>query len=242
MASGEQLAREKVPMPQDSVKPPAQDSKLKPGTYGAKGDPYVYTVREDGSITVAKDGGEPRHVAPDTMAYDAIVEQFDNGTLKPVAAGSQFARDGVEFKEPGPGEIKSEPMGEKPQIVGGREDNPQIADMPFEWQKGGTPAFKDRVSGAVDKFMGFNKAAGGAIIGANKAAGDAVIHAAPYVESAVKAVGEAASPGGPGLAYAAKAAVGRGAAMIAKLKSKYDQANDTLSKYNATVKGGGTVK
>lgn len=60
----------------------AEAGRPAPGLYGADGDPYVYEVMADGSITLA-DGptGKGITVTPDSVAFRAIMGQIDSGTL-----------------------------------------------------------------------------------------------------------------------------------------------------------------
>jgi hypothetical protein len=58
-----------------------EDVASRKGTYHADGDPWIYKVLEDGSVTAIKDGVEKR-VADGSQAWDAIIAQIDKGQLK----------------------------------------------------------------------------------------------------------------------------------------------------------------
>jgi hypothetical protein len=86
-------------MPQDSAKKPFVGADLKPlpnpfqpkpGTYGAEGDPWVYTVDGSGGVQVAKGGAPPIAVRPGSYAHENMINeiksQIESGQLRAIGA------------------------------------------------------------------------------------------------------------------------------------------------------------
>jgi hypothetical protein len=191
-------------MPQDSAPRPFVGHDLKPlsppfspkaGTYGAEGDPWVYTVDDSGAIQVSRDG-KVIPVRPGSFAHDAIMEQMSGGTLK--STGSVVAGGA-----PGPGPVPQGAMA-TPIMAGPMAGGPPGAAPAGASATPVPPAPAPSFGEALGKYAIHNDA-------------------------------------GPLVDYIGSA-IGRGAATIKRLREAVSGVNDTLTQYNKTVAGGGSIK
>lgn len=114
----------------------------KPGTYGAKGDPYAYTVNDDGSITLTEGPTGKGVTLRKGTAFDAIMKQITDGVL---SAGTKprELNDDEKFKQRGDS------------IAQQREEH--LDDALASLKPEGVPSLEDKINTAATNALAKKK-------------------------------------------------------------------------------------
>lgn len=217
-----------TPLVSESV-PGAAPNAIPIGVFGAKGDPWKYDVRPDGSIAVTGPDGRTRNVPPASQTADAILEQIRSGQLQKDVAPTPAAPPGI-AAEPAPAAAPRAPTMEFPEATITGSPSPEVSvDERMALGAHTNGSFDDRIDAAVAKhtpdLRGKPHADGGDVYDPYDKPGttqDAVTHLA----------------GLAGKNAVALSGLGRGATMVKKLRELYNAADAKLGQYNDAISKG----